>query len=330
MNHRRKLMIALGAGALAAPLAAYAQPKPRVWRVGFLAQRSRPAALDPDIYGAFPRGMRELGYVEGKNLVIEWRFADGSIERLAGLAKELAALKPDVIVAGATPSVQAAHRATATIPIVFVAVPDPVGEGFVKSLPRPGANITGLSTIVTEVSSKHLELLRLVDPKLSRVAVLMNPLNPSDSLVLEQINGAAFANGIRVLPFEASNPAQIDSGFAAMARARAGALIVAADELFYGQRAELAKLAIKHRLPAISPSREQTEAGGLMSYGQNLAQHYQRAALYVDKILKGAKAGDLPVEQPTLLELVVNQKTAGALGVRIPNSILLRADKVIE
>jgi putative ABC transport system substrate-binding protein len=274
--------------------------------------------------------MRELGYLEGKNLTIDWRFAEGKVERLPALANELVALKPDVIVAGATPSVQAAHRATTTIPIVFVAVPDPVGEGFVKSLPRPGANITGLSTIVTEVSSKYLELLRLVEPKLARVAVLMNPLNPSDSLILEQIHGAAFAIGVKVYPFEASTAAQIEAGFAAMTRVRAHALIVAADELFYGQRAEIAKLAIKNRLPTISPSREQAEAGGLMSYGQDLAEHYQRAAIYVDKILKGAKAGDLPVEQPTLIELVVNQKTARALAVKIPNSILLRADKVIE
>ena len=330
MNNRRKLIFALGAGALAAPLIPYAQQKPRMWRVGFLAQRARPAAMDPDIYGAFPRGMRELGYVEGRNLVIEWRFADGKIDRLPALASELAALKPDVIVAGATPSVQAVHKATATIPIVLVAVPDPVGEGFVKSLPRPGANITGLSTIVTEVSTKHLELLRLVDPKLARVAVLMNPLNPSDSLILEQINGAAFAVGVKVHPFEASTAGQLEASFAAMTRARVGAVIVAADYLFYGQRAEIARLAIKNRLPTISPNREDAEAGGLISYGQNLAQHYQRAAIYVDKIFKGAKAGDLPVEQPTLIELVVNQKTAKAIGVKVPNSILLRADKVIE
>lgn len=330
MNNRRKLLVALGASVLAAPLGAFAQQKSRIWRVGFLAQRGRPASLDSDIYGAFPRGMRELGYVEGKNLVIEWRFADGKVEGLPGMAAELARLKVDVIVAGATPSVQAAHRATTTIPIVFVAVPDPVGEGFVTSLSRPGGNITGLSTIVTEVSIKHLELLRALVPKLSRVAVLINPLNPSDALILEQIQGAAYTTGVKVSAVEASSASQIEAGFGAMVRARAGALIVAADELFYGQRAEIAKLAVKNRLPTISPNRELAEAGGLMSYGQDLVQHYRRAANYVDKILKGAKPGELPVEQPTLLELVVNRQTAKALGIKIPNSILVRADKMIE
>ncbi len=328
MNRRRRLLVALGAGSLM-PFAARAQQKPRIWRVGFLAQRSRPQALEPDIYGAFARGMRELGYIEGKNLVIDWKFADDRIDRLPALAKELAATKPDVIIAGATPSVQAAHRAASNIPLVFVAVPDPVGEGFVKTLPRPGGNVTGLSTIVTEVSTKHFELLQSVVPKLARVGVLMNPQNPSDSLVLEQVNGAAFSRGVKVVAHEVSAADRIDQAFAAMARERTGAVIVAADELFYEQREAIARQAIKHRLPTISPNREQAEAGGLMSYGQDLAEHYRRAASYVDKIFKGAKPGDLPVEQPTLLELVINQNTAKALGIRIPNSILLRADKVI-
>jgi putative ABC transport system substrate-binding protein len=330
MNNRRKLLVALGAGALAAPFSSFAQQQGKVWRVGFLAQRSRPASLDSDIYGAFPRGMREFGYVEGKNLVIEWRFADGKVERLPGLAAELVRLKVDVIVAGATPSVQAAHLATTTIPIVLVAVPDPVGEGFVTSLSRPGGNITGLSTIGTEVSIKQLELLRAVVPKLSRVAVLFNPLNPSDSLILEQIHGAAYTTGVKVFPVEASTASQIETGFGGMTRARTGGLIVAADELFYGQRAQIAKLAVRNHLPTIFSDWELTEAGGLMSYGQNLAEHYRRAATYVDKILKGAKPGDLPVEQPTILELVINHKTVKALGIKIPNSILLRVDRVIE
>ena len=330
MNNRRKLVIALGAGALAAPFGSFAQQRGKVWRVGFLAQRSRPVSLELDMYGAFPRGMREFGYVEGKNLLIEWRFADGKVERLPGLAAELVRSKVDVIVAGATPSVQAAHQATTTIPIVLVAVPDPVGEGFVRSLARPGKNMTGLSTIVTEVSVKYLELLRAVVPKLSRVAVLINPLNPSDPLILEQIHGAAYTTGVKVTSVEASTASQIEAAFGAMARARTGALIVAADELFYGQREQIAKLAVKNHLPTISPNRELTQAGGLMSYGQDLSEQYRRAATYVDKILKGAKPGDLPVEQPTLLEMVINRKTANALGIKIPNSILLRADKVIE
>jgi len=274
--------------------------------------------------------MRELGLVEGKNFIIEWRFADGKYERLPGLAAELVRLNIDVIVAGTTLSVQAARQATKTVPIVMVAVPDPVGEGFAASLSRPGGNITGLSNIVTEVSIKHLELLRAAVPKLSRVAVLINPLNPSDSLILEQIYGAAYARGLNVFPVEASTASQIEAGFGAMTRARTEALIVAADSYFDVQRDQIAKLAVKNRLPTIFSNREMTDAGGLMSYGQDLADHYRRAATYVDKILKGAKPGSLPIEQPTVLELVINQRTARALGLTIPRELELRADKMIE
>ncbi len=325
VKRRRKLLIAIG-GALAAPLATFGQKQPRVWRIGFLAADSSSTG----IYEGFRQGMRELGYVEGKNFIIQWRFADGKYERLPGLAAELVRLNADVIVAGTTLSVQAAHQATTTIPIVMVAVPDPVGEGFVARLSRPGGNITGLSNIVTEVSAKHLELLRAAVRKLSRVAVLINPLNPSDSLILEQIHGAAYSAGVKILPVEASTASQIEAGFGAMTRARTEALIVAADSHFDVQRDQIARLAVKNRLPAISSNREMTEAGGLLSYGQDLAEHYRRAATYVDKILKGAKPGDLPVEQPTKLELVINRKTAKVLGLTISNEILLRADKVIE
>jgi len=274
--------------------------------------------------------MRELGYVEGKNFIIQWRFADGKYERLPSLAAELLRLNVDVIVAGTTLSVQAAHQATATIPIVMVAVPDPVGEGFARSLSQPGGNITGLSNIVTEVSAKHLELLRVAVPTLSRVAVLINPPNPSDSLILEQIQGAAYSIGVKALAVEASTARQIEAGFGAMTRARTEALIVAADSYFDVQRDQITKLAVKHHLPSISSNREMTEAGGLMSYGQDLAEHYRRAATYVDKILKGAKPGNLPVEQPTVLELVINQRTAKALRLTIRQELVLRADKVIE
>ncbi len=274
--------------------------------------------------------MRELGYVEGKNFTIQWRFADGNYERLPRLAAELAQLKVDVIVAGTTLSVQAARQAMRTTPIVMVAVPDPVGEGFVARLARPGGTITGLSNIVTEVSAKHLELLRAAVPKLSRAAVLINPPNPSDALILEQIQGAAYSRGVKVNAVEASTARQIEAGFAEMTRTRTEALIVAADSYFDVQREQIAKIAIKNRLPTISSNREMTEAGGLMSYGQDLTEHYRRAATYVDKILKGAPPGTLPVEQPTLLEFVINHKTAKALGLTIPQELLLRADKVIE
>lgn len=327
-SHTRRILLraVLCGVALAAPLASLAQQQSKVWRIGFLASDSSSTR----VYEGFRQGMRELGYVEGKNFIIQWRFADGKYERLPNLAADLVRLNVDVIVAGTTLSVQAVHQATATIPIVMVAVPDPVGEGFAKSLSRPGGNITGLSNIVTEVSAKHLELLRAAVPKLSRVAVLINPLNPSDSLILEQIAGAAYSTGVKVFAIEASTAQQIEAGFGVMTRARVGALIVAADSYFDVQREQIAKLAVKNRLPTIFSNRELTEAGGLMSYGQDLAEHYRRAATYVDKILTGAKPGDLPVEQPTVLELVINRKTAKALGLTIPQELVLRADKVIE
>ena len=245
--------------------------------------------------------MRELGYAEGRNFTIHWRFADGSYERLPRLAAELMRSNVDVIVAATTLSVQAARQTAATLPIVMVAVPDPVGEGFVSSLSRPGGNITGLSNIVTEVSAKHLELLRVAVPKLTRVAVLINPLNPSDSLILEQISGAAYSTGVKVAAVEASTANQIEKGFDTMTRARVEALIVTADAYFDVRRDQIAKLAIKSRLPTIFSNWEVIEAGGLMSYGQNLFEHYRRAATYVHKIINGAKPGDLPVERPTLL-----------------------------
>jgi putative ABC transport system substrate-binding protein len=324
---RRILLRAVFCGvAVAAPFESVAQPRPKIWRIGLLESGSSSTG----IYAGFQQGMRELGYVEGRNFNIQWRFAEGVYGHLPALAADLVRSGVDVILAGTTLSVEAARQATSTIPIVMAAVPDPVGEGFVARLSRPGGNITGLSNIVTEVSAKHLELLRGAIPKLSRVAVLVNPHNPSDSLILEQIHGAAYAAGVKVLAVEASTAQQIEAGFAMMSRARSEALIVAADSYFDMQRDQIAGLAIKNRVPAISSSQEMTQAGGLMSYGQNLAEHYRRAATYVDKILKGAKPGTLPVERPTVLELVINRKTAKALGVTIPRELELRADRVVE
>ncbi|HEV8552799.1 MAG TPA: ABC transporter substrate-binding protein [Casimicrobiaceae bacterium] len=327
-SHRRRILLraVLCGVVLPASFASSAQQQPKVWRIGFLASDSSSTR----VYEGFRQGMRELGYVEAKNFIIEWRFADGKYERLPSLAAELVRRNVDVIVAATTLSVQSAHQATATSPIVMVAVPDPIGEGFASSLSRPGGNITGLTNIVTEISVKHLELLRIAVPRLSRVAVLINPLNPSDSLILEQIQGAAFSIGVRVFPVEASTARQIEAGFEAMIRERTQALIVAADSYFDVQRDQIAKLAVESRLPAISSNREMTEAGALMSYGQDLGEHYRRAATYVDKILKGAKPGDLPIEQPTVLGLIINRKTARALGLAIPQELVLRADRVIE
>lgn len=330
MNNRRKFLFALGAGALAAPLSSFAQQQGKVWRVGFLAHRSRPASLDSDFYGAFPRGLRELGYVEGKNLVIEWRFADGKVERLPDLAAELVRLKVDVIVTSSTPTTSAAQKATTMIPIVMGPVADPVGSGFVKSLARPEGNITGLTNILVDISPKHLEMLLSMVPKLTRVAVLINPDNSSNIPMLKSVQAAAQRTSVKILPVEARSPQEIESAFSTMARQNTGAGIVMLDPFFFQQRRQIAELARKHRLPSISATTEYAEAGGLMGYGPNLADIYRRAATYVDKIFKGAKPGDLPVEQPTKFELVINGKTAKALGLIIPQSLLISADKVIE
>jgi putative ABC transport system substrate-binding protein len=323
---RRAFIATLAGGLMVAPLTLLAQPQSRVARIGFLAAGSASARVQQP----FLQGMRELGLVEGRDFAVDWRFAEGRYERLPGLVAELVRLRVDVIVAVTTLCVQAAHQATTTTPIVMVGVPDPIGEGFAVSLSRPGGNITGLTNIVTEVSSKHLELLQVVVPRLSLVAVLMNPGNPSDTLILEQIEGTAYTRHIKVLQVEAGTASQIEAGFAAITRARAQAVIVATDSYFDVQQELIIKLAVGNRLPTISSSREMTEAGGLMSYGQDLALHYRRAGTYVDRILKGAKPGSLPIEQPTVLEFVINRKTARMLGLAIPRELELRADHAIE
>jgi putative ABC transport system substrate-binding protein len=328
--NRRKLLVAFGLGALAAPLVSVAQQQRKIWRIGFLAPRSRPTSSVPDVYSAFPQGMRELGYVEGKNFVIEWRFADGKFERLPGLAAELVQMKVDVIVAAGTVATEVAQRATTTIPIVIAASVDPVGSGFVKSLARPGGNITGLSLATSDFSPKHLELLMTVVPKLSRVAVLVSPDNSAHPGVLKSIQATAQKLGVQVLPVSAPTPDDIERGFAMMKRERAEAVIVAADAFFVLQRRQIVELALKHRLASMATNREYAAAGGLMSYGQNVADFYRRAATFVDKILKGAKPGELPIEQPAIFELVINRKTAKTLGIAIPQELLLRADRVIE
>ena len=274
--------------------------------------------------------MRDLGYVEGKNLVIEWRFADGMSERLPGLAAELVQLKVDVIVAATTPATAAAQKATTTIPIVMASVGDPVGSGFVKSLAHPGGNITGLSNLTGDLGRKHLELLLILLAKLSRVAVLTNPANSTGATILTSIQAAAQRTGVLVLPIEARSPQEIESAFSLMTREKAEAFIMATDALFAQQYRQIVELASKLRLPSIDGLREFAEAGGLMSYGTNRAENYARAATYVDKIFKGAKPGDLPVEQPTKFELVVNAKTAKALSIKIPQAILVQATEVIE
>jgi putative ABC transport system substrate-binding protein len=279
---------------------------------------------------AFLQGMRELGYIEDQNLIVEWRYADGDFERLPPMAADLVRLKVDVIVAQASPAISAAQKATTAIPIVMATTGDPVGSGFVKSLARPGGNITGLSNMGGDTGPKLLDLIRSVVPTLSRVAVLVSPTSTTYRVILENIKSAADKAGVKTFVIEASSPQDIDDAFSAMAREKADAVIVGPAPFFTRQQRQIADLALRYRTPSVCGNRAIAEAGALMSYAQDFAEGYLRAASYVDKIFKGAKPGDLPVEQPTQFELVVNLKTAKALGVTVPQSILLRADKIID
>jgi putative ABC transport system substrate-binding protein len=329
MITRRKLLLALGTGALAAPLVCFAQyQRSKVARIGLLEGTS--ASSYAKGREALVAGLHELGYVEGKNITIEYRWAEGKYERLPGLAAELVQMKVDVIVAASSPAIQAAQQATTAIPIVMVRTADPVSSGFVASLSRPGRNITGLSNINVDAMSKYLELLRAAVPKLSRVTVLVNPTHPNHPDFLKRIQATEKTNSVTITPAQAGTESQIEVAFGAMTRERAGALIVLPDAFFLAQGRRIAELAAQHRLPTMFWTREGVESGGLMGYGQNIAEHYYRAATYVDKILKGAKPSDLPVEQPTKIELVINLKTAKSIGLAIPRDLLFRADKVIE
>jgi putative ABC transport system substrate-binding protein len=330
MNNRRKLMIVLGASALAGPLSAFAQQHGKVWRVGFMASRHLDFVDSDYNYGPFRQGMRELGYVEGKNLIIEWRSAEGKPERLSGLATELVNLKVDVIVAAGTPATSAAQKATATIPIVMGSIADPVANGFVKSLRQPAGHITGLANMSEDVSPKQLEMLLAMVPKLSRVALLVNPSNPANVKSLEIVQAAGLKVGVKILRVDARTPPEIDDAFSWARQQNAGALMMWTEPFFLQQKNQIAELAMKHRLPAMGGDRIYSEAGALMSYGPNIADQYRRSATYVDRILKGAKPAELPVEQPTKFELVINRKTARALGLTIPQTLLLSADEVIE
>jgi len=330
VNCRRKLLVVLGASALVAPFRSFAQRQGKVWRVGFLALR-RLAILESDSnYGPFRQGMHELGYVDGKNLVIEWRSADGKVERLPGLAAELVKMKVDVIVTAGGQAAGAAQKATATIPIVIVNVGDPVATGLIKSYARPGGNITGMGNFNTDLGPKRLEMLLTMVPKLSRVAVLVNPSNPSSIKSLDGTLVEAKKRGVIILRAEARTTQEIETAFALMVRENAGAVIVTPDALFGQYVQQIGDLLAKHRLPAISAYLQYAEAGFLMAYGTNSGELSRRAATYVDKIFKGANPAALPVELPTKFEFIINRKTAKALGLTIPQSLLISADKVIE
>ena len=328
MNSRRKLMVALGASALTAPFRICAQPVKKSVVVGLLGVQDQPSA--ELVLSAFKQGLQEFGYVEGKNLTLQLRFADGKLERVPGLATELVSLKVDIIVSFGTATTSALQKATSTIPIVMANTFDPIGNGLVKTLARPGGNITGLSSLGGEIGGKHLEMLLSVAPKLSRVAVLLNPGNQSNPLFLKSIQSAALKTNAKILPLEARTAPEIENAFSAMTQGKAGAVIVARDGLFISEARQISELALKNQLPSISEQAEHAEAGGLMSYGVNQREQFRRAATYVDKILKGAKPADLPVEQPAKFELVINRKMAKALGLTIPQALLVSADKVIE
>ena len=331
MVTRRAFLGTLTGGLLAAPLAAEAQPVGKSARIGYLANN---LTANPHLREAFLQGLRDLGYVEGRNVVIEYRSAEGKSERLPTLAAELVALEVDVIVAPGTPLALAAKQATRTLPIVFAAVGNPVGSGLATSIARPGGNVTGLSILLSsELVGKYLELLTQAVPGVSLVAVLWQPGGLGERMEQDLLNGAevtARALGVRVQFVEARGPADIDRAFSDITGAHAGALTVLATSMLNSERRRLVNLAAKNRLPAMYPYREFVDAGGLMAYGADLADLIRRAATYVDKILKGSKPGDLPIEQPTKFEFVINLKTAKALGLTIPPSLLQRADQVIE
>jgi len=319
-------ILALALGVLAVPLAAEAQQAGKVPRIGVLSFFTEP---DPQVE-ALKQGLREQGWIEGQNVGLEYRYANNKLEQLPNLAVELVRLRVDVIVTGGEAGIRAARGATSTTPIVMANSGDPVGTGLIASLSRPGGNITGLSLLAPDLGGKRLELLKETVPKVSRVAVLWNPTNAVKVLELKSTEVAARALGVMVTSIEVRAPTDFDRAFAAIARERPNALITLTDPLTRGHKKQIAEFAAKSRLPMIAEQREFAEAGGLMTYGASLRDLYRRAATYVDKILKGAKSGDLPVEQPTKFELVINLKTAKALGLKIPQSVLIRADEVIE
>jgi putative ABC transport system substrate-binding protein len=329
MMDRRTFLFMFSLGALSAPFAAAAQQAGNVYRVGLLALL--PNADTTREMKALKTRLRDLGYIEGKNLVFEYRSAEGKPERLATLAAELLQLGPDVIIArGGTLTAQIAKQATRTVPVVMAGVGDPIASGLVATLARPGGNVTGLSTLAPDIAGKRLELLRDSMPTVNQVAVLANPMTPFVSQALKVVADAARALRIQIRVVEMTAPDQLDRAFEAVLSAKPGALLVLEDPLTFALRTQIAGLAAQHRLPSVFGSRDYVEVGGLMSYGTDLADLSSRAAIYVDKILKGANPADLPVEQPTKFELVINLKTARALGLTIPTPLLARADEVIE
>ena len=329
MRRLGTVLVVVALTILAGPLAGRAQPRGQQFRIGYLG--SSAPALERHLVEAFRRELRDLGYMEGQNLVIEYRWAEGHDDRLPALAVELVRLNPDVIVTTGTPGTLAAKQATKTVPIVMASSANPVESGLVASLAHPGGNVTGLSILAPELEGKRLQLLTEVIPRLSRLGVLWNPANPVTNIVLEQTQAVAQRVRVTLEPLvEVRRVDEFESAFATIARVRPQALVVIADRLLLAHRARIVSFAAAQRLPAMYPYREYVDAGGLLSYAPSNVGLFRETAIYVDKILKGAKPGDLPVEQPTKFELVINLKTAKVLGLTIPQSLLLQATEIIE
>ena len=322
------LAVILTVGLVVAPLAAEAQQAGRTVTIGYLGNSS--PSLESNAVAAFREGLRQLGYVEGQNLIIKYQWAEGQQERSAVLAAELVRLKPDVILTSGTPGTHAAKQATQSIPIVTALAGDPVATGLVSSLAKPGGNVTGLATLNEELEGKRLEIFKQVVPKLSRVAVLLNPANPFTTIALKGTRSAAEALGVKLQPVEVRGTNDLDGAFATIKAARPQGLIVIPDRFLLTYRASIVQFMAKNRLPGMFPFREFSQEGGLMAYGPDTTDMYRHAATYVAKILRGAKPADLPMEQPTKFEFVINLKTAKALGITVPHSLLLRADEVIQ
>ena len=329
MNNRRKLVVGLGAGTLAGSLYPLSHSAENIYRIGVLS------AGDPKAtrawFDTFETGLRELKYVVGSSVTLIYRFAEGKFERLPAMAEELVRIKPNVLLAHSTPSSLAAKRATAEIPIVMVGIADPVGAGLVASLARPAENITGITNITAELAGKRLELLKETLPRLATIAVFVNPSDANAPLQMKSAENAARILGIRlhpVVPITSVN--DVETAFVTALKEGAGAAIRMVDPMSSATRQRTAELAVKYRLPAVYAFREDVEAGSLLAYGTNVDDQFRRAASYVDKILKGAKPSDLPIEQPTTFELAVNLKTAKALGITIPQTIMVRATRVVQ
>lgn len=325
----RRRALVFGAPLLAAPLHAIAQQRARTWRVGYLSLTALPPGGLEERSSAFLRGMRDLGYVEGSNLVVERRFAGNNMATLAAMAAELVELKVDVIVTAGVPPTAAAKKATSTLPIVMGTSTDAVASGLVSSLAQPGGNITGQTNVAVDLGPKHLDILATIVPKAARIALLLNPDTASHEAIHKSTASAAQKIKVAIVALQATTVADIDQAFIAMQREQVGGLIVPIAPLFSQQQSHIARLALKHRLPSISGFTDYAEAGGLIGYGPDLPAHFYRAATFVDKIFRGARPANLPIEQPTHFETVVNRQTARALGIALPESLLLQASKLI-